>query len=71
MQKTVDNFLVHELVDNIFCKPVGGLDEEEVVGFINVVFVLEDRDLQFVLCRRADIAIDEITKCQAAKRYYE
>ena len=51
MQDAVDQALIHPLVDNVFCKPVGRFDEQEIVGFIKIILVLEKRDLQSIFCR--------------------
>src|SRR5215208_2596348 len=68
MQNTIDHALIQELINDILCKPVGGLDEKSIVDLVKVIFILEQRDLQSVLRRRIDIAIDRPTERQATQR---
>src|SRR5918993_1099028 len=48
VQDAVDHALIHELIDDVFRKPVGRLDKGTVIKFIEVIFVLEQRDLEAV-----------------------
>ena len=51
MQDAVNEALVHDLVDDLIGEPDRGVDEDCVVNFIHVIFVLEEAELKFVFGR--------------------
>src|SRR5215204_6625066 len=59
MENPVDHALVYELINNILCEPVGRLDKDSVIEFVEVIFIFEERNLQSVFRGRIDVAIDE------------
>src|SRR5215216_1264487 len=71
VQNAIDHALVQELVDDIFCEPVGWLDKHTIVEFVKIVLILEQWDLESVFCRRIDIAIGNPAKVQTTQRHNE
>src|SRR6266498_4913444 len=45
MQETIDQTLIHPLIDKGFREPIGRFDEKEIIDFVKVVFVLEHGNL--------------------------
>ncbi len=67
MQDTVNETLVHDLVDGFIGKPRDGFDENRFVDFVNIIFVLEEAELQFVFGRGIDIAIHQVAERESAE----
>src|SRR5512138_3165664 len=67
VQEAVDHALVQELVDDVLREPVRRFDQDTVVDLVDVIFVLEQRELQPVLRRGVDVAIDEPAQEQTSQ----
>src|SRR5690349_9134180 len=68
MQDAINDSLIYKLVNNIFRKPVGRFDKNMIIEFIEVILVLEERDLPPIFCRRIDIAIRDPSQIKTAQR---
>ena len=71
VQNAIDETFVHPLGDEDFGEPDQWFDEEEIIDFVEIIFVLEHRNLQFILFSRIDIAIHKPAEEQTAKRHEE
>ena len=62
MQDAIDHTLIHEPVHHVFREPVGRFDEDRIVDLVEVIFSLQEIDLESVFGWRVDITVHEVSE---------
>src|SRR6185436_7829768 len=71
MQDAVDDALIQELVNDVLGKPVNRFDKDGVIHFIEVVFSLQEINLEFVFRDGVNSTIYKISEPQATESNHE